>query len=536
MYKTTKKALLMLVTLLALASTLFAGGSSDAKEYGEYEKLDTWLVDEPTTVTVLVMDSAMQPIKNYAPAQQEIFRLTGIKLDYQIVPFSSYDEKKNVLLATNNWPDIAYVRPADLPMYAPVGIFEPLLQYVNEETMPNFYRFWTQYPDMKNFLVDGELYAFPVIARDESANGFGPVIRKDLLEKHNIPIPETFDELLDVLDQLHQLYPDVIPYTGRKGTSQLLKTTSYMLGSGYGSNGLYYDHDLGKYVFGPATQEFKAVLSWLNEAYERGILDPDFATSTAEQMESKLSSGRALFFLDNSGFGVNYTKALNKIEGYEDAVFQIIPIPENSFGVRRAESYAKDLTDRFYAVNASSKNKEAVIKLIDWLYSDYGSDISNYGVEGYSFEYNEEGEPEFLLSYLEQFRDASPSSYYAVYEDLGVTKLNFCLYACNTRTWFEIEKALGNWDEVSDEYWNIVNNDDAYVPPKIAPALTTEESERSTDILMELTTVLEQEYNKYIMGIEPIENWDSVIAHCEELGARELEDIYNTALARTNAN
>ena len=224
------------------------------------------------------------------------------------------------------------------------------------------------------------------------------------------------------------------------------------------------------------------------------------------------------------------------IEGYEDAVFQIIPIPENSFGVRRAESYAKDLTDRFYAVNASSKNKEAVIKLIDWLYSDYGSDISNYGVEGYSFEYNEEGEPEFLLSYLEQFRDASPSSYYAVYEDLGVTKLNFCLYACNTRTWFEIEKALGNWDEVSDEYWNIVNNDDAYVPPKIAPALTTEESERSTDILMELTTVLEQEYNKYIMGIEPIENWDSVIAHCEELGARELEDIYNTALARTNAN
>ena len=71
------------------------------------------------------------------------------------------------------------------------------------------------------------------------------------------------------------------------------------------------------------------------------------------------------------------------------------------------------------------------------------------------------------------------------------------------------------------------------MPPKIAPSLTTEESERATDILMELTTVLEQEYNKYIMGLEPIDNWDSVIAHCEELGARELEDIYNTALARS---
>ena len=387
---------------------------------------------------------------------------------------------------------------------------------------------------MQKYCLDGELFVFPVIAREETANGFVPVIRTDLLEENNIPIPQSFDELLDALVKLKEIYPDSIPWTGRKGTSQMLKTVSYMLGSGYGDNGLYYDYDKdgGSYVFGPASQDFKAVLSYLNRAFEAGVLDPDFATTTAEQFESKLSSGKSFFYIDNSGFGINYTKALRKIDGLEKATMQIIPIPENSFGQRRAVSYAKVLPGRFYALNASSKNKEEIVKFIDWMYSDEGSDISNYGVEGESFEYNEKGEPEFKKDFVMQYKDAQPSTYYAIYSELGITKLNFCMYACNTKTWFEIEKLAGNWDEVSDEYWSIVEKDDAYRDNYIAPPLSVEESERVKDILVDLNTMLEQEYNKYIMGVEPIENWDKVIEKAEAMGVRELEDIYNKANAQ----
>ena len=498
---------------------------------------DSKISDKELKVSVLMMDSPTQPIKNFAPAQQEIFKRTNIKLDYQVVPSSSYKDKKSILLGTNNFPDLVYLQDMnDVVTYAGSGIFEPLMQYVNEETMPNFYKFWQQYPEMKKFLLNGELYVFPVIARDESANGFGPVIRQDLLDKHNIKTPETFDELLDVLVELKEIYPDSIPWTGRKGTSQLLKTCSYMLGSGYESNGIYYDYDVdgGSYVFGPASQNFKAVLSYLNKAYELGVLDPDFATTTAEQFESKLSSGKSFFYLDNSGFGQNYTKALRKLDGMEDATMQIIPIPENSFGQKRAVSYAKDIMGRFYALNASAKNKEEIIQFIDWMYSQEGSDISNYGVEGESFEYNAEGQPEFKKEFVMQYKDAQPSTYYAIYSDLGITKLNFSLWACNTRTWFEIEKLAENWDEVSDEYWNIVNADKAYVEPHINPPFTEEESERIKDILVDLNTMLEQEYNKYIMGVEPIDNWDTVIAKEEAMGVRELEQIYNEAEKRSN--
>ena len=48
---------------------------------------------------------------------------------------------------------------------------------------------------------------------------------------------------------------------------------------------------------------------------------------------------QSFFFVDNSGFGQNYTNELRKIAGNENATFQVLPIPENSLGERRAVSY-----------------------------------------------------------------------------------------------------------------------------------------------------------------------------------------------------
>lgn len=555
MKKNVTKRISALMIAGAMAGTLLtgcSGGSTETQQttdVGSAAESNTaaeasssenpsWVSDKEIEVSIMMMDSPTQPLRNDAPAHQEITKKTNVKLNLQIVPSSSYKDKKSILLGTNNFPDLVYLQSMDdVVTYGNSGIFEPLSQYVNETDMPNFYKFWQQYPEMKKYLLDNELYVFPVIARDETANGVAPVIRTDLLKKHGIETPQTFDQLLEALKELKEIYPDSVPWTMRKGTSNLIKTTAYMLGSGYDSTGVYYDYDIdgGKYVFGPASENFKEVLSYLNRAYAAGVLDPDFVTNTAEQMESKLSSGKALFYLDNSGFGQNYTKSLRKIAGNEEAVMQIIPIPENSFGDRRAMAYAAELPGRFYALNAGAKNKKEIIKFIDWMYSKEGSDISNYGVEGLSFEYNDKGEPEFKKDYIMQFKDAQPSDYYAVYTELGITKLNWSLWACNTKTWFDIQKLDGNWDEVADEYWEIVENDESYIQPHLNPPMTEDESERIKDILVDVNTMLEQEYNKYIMGQEPIDNWDNIIAQLEGMGIRELEQIYNDAEARINS-
>lgn len=44
--------------------------------------------------------------------------------------------------------------------------------------------------------------------------------------------------------------------------------------------------------------------------------------------------------------------------------------------------------------------------------------------------------------------------------------------------------------------------------------------------------MLEQEFNQYIMGEQPIDNWDNIIVRLESMGVRELEQIYNDAEQR----
>ncbi len=515
----------------ASSSSSAATGSSSAtvassSESASEEGTSSFRAEKEMTLTVFTTESSNQPIKDMAVAQQEILEKTNVKIEFEI----GNDDKRSLLLATNNIPDIMRIPTADLTEYGPTGIFLNVSDYMAQGKMPNLQKFYDEIPNLKKREVDGVLWGCPQIARDEAANGFGPILRVDLLEKNNIETPQTFDELLEAMQKLKEIYPDSKPWTGRKGTSQMLKTISYMLGSGYGNNGLYYDYDLEKYVFGPATQEFKAVLEYLNKAYTTGVLDPDYATTTGDTLSAQMSSGQSFMFIDNSGFGQNYTPNLKKTD--PEGKLQIIPIPENSFGQRRAVLYETVLPGDFFAVNAKVDDPDTVMAFMDWLYSQEGSDITNYGKEGLSFEYDENGEPHFIQDYVMQFKDAQPTCYYAVYSELGITKLNFSLWAANTKTTFEIEKLTGIWSDLTDEYWSIVESDDAYVTPIIDPALTAEENERVKDLTANLTTMLEQEYDKYIMGLEPIENYDNVIAKAIEMGAEEIAEIYNTANAR----
>ncbi|HCM28123.1 MAG TPA: hypothetical protein DIC34_16580 [Treponema sp.] len=510
-----------------LAAALAAQGASAQAKISAKER----------TLTVMLSENANQPVKEFAPAQQEIFRNTNIKIHFEPVPASNYEDKKKILLATDSLPDIISVKQQDLNDFGSTGVFLPLTQYLKD--MPNFRKFWEAIPEIRSTLVDGELYAFPVVARGEARNGPGPVIRMDLLEKHGIPVPRTWDELLSALAKLKAIYPDSVPWSVRKANNpipRLINTTMYMLGSGAGTTGIYYEGDekSGRYVFGPATKEFKEGLRFLARAFEAKVLDPDYAVTTSQQWTQNLTSGRSFFFNDNSGFGLNYTNDLRKKE--PNAKLQVIPIPANSNGARRAEFFNTRLSGISFAINAKTKDPRTVIKFIDWLYSKEGSDITNFGVPGQTFTLDAKGEPRFVPSYVDKFKDARPSPYYAIYSDLGITKLNFSLWAVNTVSQFQIEKLTGTWSPLYDDYWKIVDADAAYRDPVMDPPLSSDEAERAKEILASLSTMLAQEYDKFIMGVKPVDQYDEVIRNARKMGSEELEGIYNKALARLRAS
>ncbi|TBL80112.1 extracellular solute-binding protein [Paenibacillus thalictri] len=508
------------------------GGASGAPANSQAAS-GTKISDKERTVRVVFAENPNQPIKNNSIIQQEILKQTNMKLEYEAIPTSNYTDKKKTLIATNNLPDIIQLDKQDLNDFGSTGVFLPLLDYMKKGLMPNFKKFWDANPDMVKMTVDGELYAFPAIARNEAKNGFGPVIRTDLLKKHQLAEPKTFDELLTVLAKLKELYPDSKPWSIRNGTQQLLATSAYMLGSGFNKgNPMYFDKDVegGKYVFGPASPAFKNVLSYFNKAYKMGVLDTDYATSTQQQWTEKLTSGKSFFFLDNSGFGLNNTRDLRKSQ--QDATFQVLPIPEYAPGKARANFYATVFTGKTFAISAKAKDPEQLIKLLDWMYSEPASNLMNFGIEGTNYTLDEKGQPKFKEDYVAKFKTSTPTPYYALYSDLGCCQLSFTPYYTNTMTQFQVEKMTGNWDALNDEYWKIVGSDKAYVEPVMDPPLNKQEAARVRELNVTLNTMLDQEYDKFIMGVKKIDEYDAVIKKAREMGATELEKIYNDALAR----
>jgi ABC-type glycerol-3-phosphate transport system substrate-binding protein len=535
--KILKNALSLLMLFMA-GGLLWAGGGQQTAD-GE-ESSSGKLFPKTREITVLVNDHGSRPFKEHALSDEAIFEKTNIRIKYDILSATSGDERLHILAATNQLPEIAKMSENNHKTYALSGIFLPVLKYITPTTMPNYYRFWDGIVGLRKTTINGDPYSFHMVARNETDFAYAPVIRVDLLAKHNIPVPKTFDDLLDALEALKKIYPDSRPWTTRNGTKQLFATAAYMLGSGWDTPGyyygtpLYYDKfkDGGTYIYGPATPEFKTVLKFFADAYRRGILDPDYATNTTDQWRARLTGGQSFFYLDNSSFSMDFTLLLKKID--PAASLEVIPFLTNSYGQRRAISYGTEYEGTVYGLRSDIKDPDQVVKFMDWLYSDEGSDITNFGKEGVSFRYNAQHKPELIPEYVAQFRNTS-SPFYSISSEAGIGKLGFSPYGSNTELDFAVRKILGLWNEENEKHWGLMATeagpDGALIQPNVNPPLSNAENERVVELNMALSTYLDQEYDKYIMGKEPIDNWDKVIQEAVRLGARELEAIYNKANA-----
>ena len=85
------------------------------------------------------------------------------------------------------------------------------------------------------------------------------------------------------------------------------------------------------------------------------------------------------------------------------------------------------------------------------------------------------------------------------------------------------KEAMVNWKK---------NNFNKYIMPPVTP--TPKESEELSKILNDLTTYTDEMTLKFIMGVEPLENFDQYVAQIKKLGIDKALKIYQAALTRYN--
>ena len=449
-----------------------------------------------------------EPFTDYVsdPAQDvNVFRLlaerTNIHLSFVLTTVETANEKFQLLFAADDLPDII----TDAMAYYTGSIDDAatkdsfLLDYAPYlEDMPNYAYVLSQYKDAKKAITSadtGAMVAFPEIYQDVGDES-GYMIRKDWLDAQGMEAPETYEELHDVLLAIYQ-------DTGA-GLELISSGGDGILGAGYGINATLSNDTLegwyvkdGQVQLGILQPEFREYLEMVTQWYGEKIIYQDFVSSDRGDL-SQL-------------FGGQYSVTVKPPEIIEVANMVIsapmvpihMPRKEAGEAIHVCGMEISSLMDaNAWSINAATENYELLLQMIDYMFSDDGFYLMNYGEEGVTYEIKD-GKP--VLTDLVLANPDGLDFSHAAY-----------LYATSNRSRMpfvsDFQRSFANF---TPEQWDAVEfyseDCDHTMDYPAGAIMNTEQSRQYNTVAADINTYISEHVLQFIYGQEDLAGWDSFV-------------------------
>lgn len=491
------------------------------------------ITEEDITLTIWCQNHSSRVLSNYGEmeAWKEIQRRTGIKVEF-IHPTGAVAEQFNVMVASRDYPDIIYYHWSDsLGKYVDDGVALKLNDYI-DTIMPNIRNLMESNPSVNKQirLVDGTIAFFPQINALDTYNYWDAyVIRKDWLDKVGLPAPVTIDDWYTMLKAFKET-----DLNGNGEQDEIpLSSTKSMMGSAFTSafgvrNTFQIDPATGKVAYGPLLDGYKEYLATMNKWYSEGLIDPEYLTVDQKILDKKMLNNMVgASYLDSNNSMINYLRAKPE----ETFDFTVAEFPKVAGGKNYWPMGSIDDKVARYGgvITPSCKNVVEAVKFLDYLYSPEGQELLNWGIEGKSFTVDENGKKQYTDEILN-----NPE---------GKTSVDAIAKYCNNAGFMKVYdseaiRALDNSLEPEilakrhEAIKRAEESDKGLGIPSLA--YTSEEVKELNKIKTETNAYLEEMRAKFILGKEPLENYDVFVATMRELGAERGAEIVQTALDRYN--
>jgi putative aldouronate transport system substrate-binding protein len=324
---------------------------------------------------------------------KKLEELSKTNVNIELIPATDFNQKLNLLLAANDkMPDMLEINAINTSVTTPAvnnGAFLELNALI-DKFGPNLK---TNIPkevwDSPKISKDGKVFAIP--AMGYSTRTQVVYMRKDWLDKLGLQVPKTVDEYLKVLTAFRDGDPngngkkDEIPFSGRKN----FKVTEAFFGAydvnpGDGIAAGTWKYKDNKLVPKFILPEMKDALKIYQYMYKEKLLDNEVFVQEGKDWDAK-TKGASRVGMWIHGLNPDKWQA-EVIKGDPNAVIINIPSPIGPDGKGGAE-IGSPIRSAF-AIPASSKKAEDVIKFLDWFYSKGGETFLTYGIEGNDYTVN----------------------------------------------------------------------------------------------------------------------------------------------------
>ncbi|MBO5742751.1 MAG: extracellular solute-binding protein [Clostridia bacterium] len=493
--------------------------------------------------------SSAQTLTSYSEMlmYQEIAKATGLEVEF-IHPSkgNTGSEAFQILLASNDYPDMieyswgSYSGGPDQAIED--GVIISLNDYL-EDYAPNYYDYMEGEKGKANdylykkqtITLKGNYYGFSNLAIGNYRSFGGIYIRKDMLDKWGVEIPVTIDdwtELFKVAKENGVEYP----FTITRGGLGVNAINSYNVAWDIANN-FYIDGETVKY--GPFEKAYKNYIKKLAEWFKAGYIDPDFVTNDSNTVFGRITNGSSIaaFGYVGSAMGVLIPAMIDR----GDTEFKLAACPypvlkegqSTRFLNLMAESSSPTIAISTQCGAEDEERVKAAVKWCDYIYSEEGSILSNFGVEGetYTIEKDENGVDHFR--YTDKILD---------HEKIGAHSVDAALFH-----FFRVGNAPGisQHPDYLDGYYQYEEQKDAivkwnetidaakktYYPSSIS--FTDEEAQKIATIKASAgSSNLSAGILDIIMGRKSMSEYDSIIKGAKKAGYTDMVKIYQTAYDR----
>lgn len=458
----------------------------------------------------------------------------GIKVRWLwTVNEQQYEQKVNIAITSNDLPDIMSVKNTQLKM-----------MYENEQLMdmtnilPDNWLPFTESvltadggDGLRSATFDGKLSAIPAVG-----SGLGNTmvlwVRTDWLEKLELEMPETTDDVLALCEAFTTQDPDGNGQNDTYGLAvhkDLFEGGYACLEGFFNSYGAYHDIWVpvdGGLGYGNVQPEAKTALAVLQDLYAKGQIDPEFGVKDANKVNEDVGAGR---------FGLMYGQFwnaawINPIK-VENPDFEWVPVSIPADGSTAAKAQMPFGTSNYYAVNVNAEHPEAFVKMLNLqLEKSYGATAEStrfnitpegYGPYAYNVIYMEPAMKNFEAA--KAVSDAVNSGDTSKLNDEQMNYYEMSMLSLNgdhaNNNWHQLKMFGPNGSlTVMQGYWDSGN----VMPNAFYGAPTQTMTEKLSTLKKQTLT----DYTSIILG-GSIDDFDTYVTNWNNLGGEQMTSEVN---------
>ncbi len=536
-------------------------GQSQGKDLSWLNSSDTLPLVKEGTEKKLSLYIQMSP-ESPDPEKLWLYKFIedAMNIDIEVTKFTWQNRNEMIpLLFTdgNELPDLiigAGFSAEELVNYgATEGQLIDLAPYLNETYMPHLTKIYTEHPEYLSAIRDGEGHIWStgyITDPGECQVVSRAFMNYDWLEQCGKEVPQTLDELLDVLRAFKKMNPDCYPLGGSYMTNNpmiyIMNAFGYLTMDASGLSIALRD---GKVVLPAADREaYGAFLTFMHTLYEEELIHPDFFTMDQSTTDTFMVEGRNGFIAQAPFL---YT------DDYE-AWWGVMPLTSEYNDTAQWPINLGALSCGSGVVTTACEEPELAATFLDWFYTFHNLLLSTVGP-------NNEWDTEYLYdvagwSFDDQMNQvhADLKGYNSVAEYIpqviqlwGYSTLGIDIYDGSLE---EYDKnPLTSW--MPDEYaatledTSVLRHDETYCQSgqfhymmsqkyTLCYHLATEgfpgqvyfDAETATTVTnlgVLLSDYSKAETAKFITGARPLEELDDYFDEMDRLGATELLKYYD---------